>query len=334
MGVFLVLKGGRYRPFYDRLLSGNDKASTTPANKKLHLRGVNTMSVRSSAIAGQGNRSWLWPALFSLVAFAANSIFCRLALRDGAIDAESFTVVRLASGAVFLLLLIRLRKPGMALGGSWKGGLALYLYAYLFSVAYLQLGAGVGALVLFGAVQITMFAFAWLRGERLSARTLLGMLIAFAGLVLLLLPGAEAPPLLSALVMAASGVAWGVYSLLGRGSPNPLADTAGNFVRSLPLLLVLGIVMLALARTHVSPAGLLYALASGALASGAGYALWYGVVKQLSAQQAATMQLSVPVIAALGGVVLIGEPMSLRLLLASLVVLGGVALALLPGRPR
>ncbi|MGJ7549128.1 DMT family transporter [Pseudomonas alloputida] len=292
------------------------------------------MSARTTAIAGQGNKSWLWPALFSLVAFAANSIFCRLALRDGAIDAESFTVVRLASGAAFLLLLIRLRKPGMALGGSWKGGLALYLYAYLFSVAYLQLGAGVGALVLFGAVQITMFAFAWLRGERLSARTLLGMLIAFAGLVLLLLPGAEAPPLLSALVMAASGVAWGAYSLLGKGSPNPLADTAGNFVRSLPLLLVLGVVMLALARTHVSPAGLLYALASGVLASGAGYAVWYGVVKQVSAQQAATMQLSVPVIAALGGVVLIGEPMSLRLLLASLVVLGGVALALLPIRPR
>ncbi|MFZ5933715.1 DMT family transporter [Pseudomonas sp. HS6-2] len=292
------------------------------------------MSVRSTAIAGQGNKFWLWPALFSLVAFAANSIFCRLALRDGAIDAESFTVVRLASGAVFLLLLIRLRKRGMALGGCWKGGLALYLYAYLFSVAYLQLGAGVGALVLFGAVQITMFAVAWLRGERLSARTLLGMLIAFAGLVLLLLPGAEAPPLLSALVMAASGVAWGAYSLLGKGSPNPLADTAGNFVRSLPLLLVLGVVMLALARTHVSPAGLLYALASGVLASGAGYAVWYGVVKQVSAQQAATMQLSVPVIAALGGVVLIGEPMSLRLLLASLVVLGGVALALLPVRTR
>jgi drug/metabolite transporter (DMT)-like permease len=292
------------------------------------------MSVRSTAIAGQGNKFWLWPALFSLVAFAANSIFCRLALRDGAIDAESFTVVRLASGAVFLLLLIRLRKRGMALGGCWKGGLALYLYAYLFSVAYLQLGAGVGALVLFGAVQITMFAVAWLRGERLSARTLLGMLIAFAGLVLLLLPGAEAPPLLSALVMAASGVAWGAYSLLGKGSPNPLADTAGNFVRSLPLLLVLGVVMLALARTHVSPAGLLYALASGVLASGAGYAVWYGVVKQVSAQQAATMQLSVPVIAALGGVVLIGEPMSLRLLLASLVVLGGVAMALLPVRTR
>jgi drug/metabolite transporter (DMT)-like permease len=292
------------------------------------------MSVRSTTIAGQGNKSWLWPALFSLVAFAANSIFCRLALRDGAIDAESFTVVRLASGAVFLFLLLRLRKPGMALGGSWKGGLALYLYAYLFSVAYLQLGAGVGALVLFGAVQITMFAFAWLRGERLSARTLLGMLIAFAGLVLLLLPGAEAPPLLSVLVMAASGVAWGAYSLLGKGSPNPLADTAGNFVRSLPMLLVLGVVMLVLSRTHVSPAGLLYALASGVLASGAGYAVWYGVVKQVSAQQAATMQLSVPVIAALGGVVLIGEPMSLRLLLASLVVLGGVALALLPARPR
>ncbi|MFJ4064599.1 DMT family transporter [Pseudomonas sp. NPDC089996] len=290
------------------------------------------MSVRTTAIAGQGKQFWLWPALFSLVAFAANSIFCRLALRDGAIDAESFTVVRLASGAVFLLLLMRLRKPGVALGGSWKGGLALYLYAYLFSVAYLQLGAGVGALVLFGAVQITMFAFAWFRGERLSARTLLGMLIAFAGLVLLLLPGAEAPPLLSALVMATSGVAWGAYTLLGKGSPDPLADTAGNFIRSLPMLVVLGVVMLALARAHVSPAGLLYALASGVLASGAGYAVWYAVVKQVSAQQAATMQLSVPVIAALGGVLLIGEPMSLRLLLASLVVLGGVALALLPAR--
>lgn len=292
------------------------------------------MSARTTTIAGHGKQSWLWPALFSLVAFAANSIFCRLALRDGAIDAESFTVLRLASGAAFLLLLMRLRKPGVVLGGSWKGGLALYLYAYLFSVAYLQLGAGVGALVLFGAVQITMFTFAWLKGERLSARTLLGMLIAFAGLVLLLLPGAEAPPLLSALVMAASGVAWGVYSLLGKGSPNPLADTAGNFVRSLPLLLVLGMVMLALARMHLSLAGVLYALASGVLASGAGYAVWYGVVKQVSAQQAATMQLSVPVIAALGGVLLIGEAMSLRLLLASLVVLGGVALALLPARSR
>ncbi|MFJ4348961.1 DMT family transporter [Pseudomonas sp. NPDC089401] len=292
------------------------------------------MSIRTTSSARHGNSAWLWPALFSLVAFAANSIFCRLALRDGAIDAESFTVLRLASGAAFLLLLMRLRRPGQALGGSWKGGLALYLYAYLFSVAYLQLGAGVGALVLFGAVQITMFAFAWLKRERLSPRTLLGMAIAFAGLVMLLLPGAEAPPLLSALVMAASGVAWGAYSLLGKGSPDPLADTAGNFLRSLPLLLVLGGVMALLACTHVTPVGLLFAMASGVLASGAGYAVWYGVVKQVSAQQAATMQLSVPVIATLGGVVLIGEPMSLRLLAASLVVLGGVALALLPGKGR
>ncbi|NIF29051.1 DMT family transporter [Pantoea sp. Tr-811] len=279
-----------------------------------------------------GHKSWRWPALFSLVAFAANSIFCRLALRDGAIDAESFTLLRLASGAAFLLLLIRLRKPGQPLGGSWKGGLALFLYAYLFSVAYLQLGAGVGALVLFGAVQITMFAFAWLKGEHVSAPSLLGMLIAFAGLVVLLLPGAEAPPLVSALVMAASGVAWGAYSLLGKGAPNPLADTAGNFVRSLPLVLMLGVPMVLLAHVHVTPAGLLFALASGILASGAGYAVWYGVVRQVSAQQAATLQLSVPVIAALAGVLMIGEPMSLRLLLASLVVLGGVALALLPAK--
>lgn len=286
------------------------------------------MSTGASTLTDRKTRAWLWPALFSLVAFAANSVFCRLALKDGAIDPVSFTMVRLASGALFLLLLIRLRKPVHTVGGNWWGGLALFLYAFLFSAAYLQLGAGVGALLLFGAVQITMFGFAWYRGEHITVRMLLGMLIAFAGLLVLLLPGASAPSLASALLMALSGVAWGVYTLLGKGSPRPLADTAGNFARSLPCLVLLLPMLLLGAGPHLTPLGLAYALASGVLASGAGYAVWYGVVRQVSAQQAATLQLSVPVIAALGGVVLIGEPVSLRLLIACVVVLGGIALAL------
>ncbi|MBA6130510.1 MULTISPECIES: DMT family transporter [Pseudomonas] len=290
------------------------------------------MSTGTTSLAGHKARAWLWPALFSLVAFAANSVFCRLALKNGAIDPASFTVVRLASGAVFLLLLIRLRRPAQRMGGTWRAGLALCLYAFLFSAAYLQLSAGAGALLLFGAVQITMFGFAWCKGERISARGLLGMLIAFAGLLVLLLPGASAPPFSSALLMVISGIAWGAYTLLGRGSPRPLADTAGNFARSLPWLVVLAPLLLLGAGPHLSAGGLLFALGSGVLASGAGYAVWYGVVRQVSAQQAATLQLSVPVLAGLGGVALIGEPLSLRLLLASVVVLGGIALALVPRR--
>lgn len=290
------------------------------------------MSTGTTTLDHRKARPWLWAALFSLVAFAANSVFCRLALKDGAVDPVSFTVLRLASGAAFLLFLIRLRRPALAIGGSWRGGLALFLYAFLFSAAYLQLGAGAGALLLFGAVQITMFGFAWYKGEHITARMLSGMLVAFAGLMLLLLPGASAPPFASALLMALSGVAWGIYSLLGKGSPRPLADTAGNFARSLPCLVLLAPMLLLGADVHLTAVGLMYALGSGVLASGAGYAVWYGVVRQVSAQQAATLQLSVPVIAALGGVVLVGEPLSLRLLAASVVVLGGIALALVPRR--
>ncbi|MCX2888282.1 MULTISPECIES: DMT family transporter [Pseudomonas] len=278
-------------------------------------------------------RAWFWPAMFSLVAFAANSVFCRLALKDGAIDPASFTMVRLASGALCLLLLIRVRRPAQRMGGSWRGGLALFLYAFLFAAAYLHLGAGAGALLLFGAVQITMFGFAWYKGERITVRMLVGMLIAFVGLLVLLLPGTSAPPVASALLMALSGVAWGVYSLLGKGSPRPLADTAGNFARSLPCLVLLApVLLLGAGGPHLTPIGVLYGLGSGVLASGAGYAVWYGVVRQVSAQQAATLQLSVPVIAALGGVALIGETLSLRLLIACAVVLGGIALALVPRR--
>lgn len=287
------------------------------------------------ALAANSSYGWVWSAAFSLLAFAANSVFCRLALANGAIDAQSFTAIRLAGGGAFLLLLLRLRQPRQPLTGSWKGGLALFLYAYLFSVAYLELGAGVGALILFGAVQITMFACAWIRGERLQARILAGMLIAFCGLVALLLPGADSPSLASALAMLVSGVAWGAYSLIGKGSAHPVADTTGNFVRSLAFLLLPGAILVLGDGPRFSTAGLLYALASGVLASGAGYAVWYAVVKRISAQQAATLQLSVPILASLGGVLLLSEPLSLRLMATSVVVLGGVAVALIPMRsPR
>lgn len=286
----------------------------------------------TQALAGPRRNTLLWSVLISLLAFAANSVFCRLALMNGDIDPHSFTAIRLLSGGAFLFCLITLRRPAQPLGGSWKGGVSLFLYAYLFSIAYLQLGAGAGALILFGAVQITMFVFSWLKGEHVRMRVLLGMLAAFAGLVALLLPGADAPPATSAVIMVVSGVAWGAYSLLGRGAANPLADTAGNFIRSLPWLCLMALVVLATGHLHISTAGLFYALASGVLASGAGYAIWYGVVKRISAQHAATLQLSVPVLAALAGVWLLGEALTVRLMLSSAVVLGGIALALLPSR--
>ncbi|MCL7461536.1 DMT family transporter [Pseudomonas sp. NW5] len=277
---------------------------------------------------------WLAVSL-SLLAFAGNSLLCRLALMQGAMDAHSFTVLRLLSGAVLLWLLVQRRSaasgvPAPRLGGSGWGALALFSYAYLFSVAYLQLEAGAGALLLFAAVQVSMFVGGWLRGEPLHRRVLGGMLLAFAGLLALLLPGSETPPLGSALLMLASGVAWGLYSLLGKRSRDPLQDTAGNFVRSVPLLLLPLLVVVLTGELRLTLLGTVYALASGLLASGAGYALWYWVLRQIGAQQAATVQLAVPLIAALAAVPLLGEPLGWRLLLAAALIVGGISLALRP----
>ncbi|WP_163002209.1 DMT family transporter [Pseudomonas viridiflava] len=275
---------------------------------------------------------WILQVILCLMAFAANSIFCRQALMEGQIDPESFTAIRLLSGGFFLLLLIRLRSPKSAIRGSWKGGLSLFVYAYLFSVAYVQLGAGMGALILFGAVQVTMFIFSWAQGERFQKKVVIGMLVATCGLLILLLPSASSPPLGSAVLMTISGVAWGAYSLLGKSAVNPLAETAGNFARCFPLLLLLVPATVFGSGLHMSLPGVIYALASGVLASGCGYALWYSTVKHISSQQAATLQLSVPIMASLAGVLILNEPISLHLLFISAVVLGGVALALLPGR--
>jgi drug/metabolite transporter (DMT)-like permease len=262
----------------------------------------------------------------AMLAFAGNSLLCRLALRETAIDAASFTALRLVSGALVLWLLLRLRSPRQALAGNWAGALALFTYAAAFSFAYLQLETGVGALLLFGAVQLSMLAWGLWRGERLGLAAALGTALAAGGLLALLLPGASAPPLTAALLMLLAGVAWGGYSLLGRGQGDALAMTAGNFLRAAPLAAPL--VLALLPQLNWDAPGLLYALLSGAVTSGVGYAIWYSALPGLRASQAATVQLSVPILAALGGSLLLGESLTLRLTLSAAAVLGGIALVL------
>ncbi|HXE41010.1 MAG TPA: DMT family transporter [Azonexus sp.] len=264
--------------------------------------------------------------IVAMLAFAANSLLCRVALRGGHIDAASFTLVRLAAGALILWLIVRLRSGGLGQHGSWRSALALFAYAAGFSFAYLSLPAAAGALLLFGAVQATMIGYGLWRGERLGVVPAAGVILAGAGLVGLLLPGLSAPPLAGSLLMIAAGVAWGVYSLRGRGSTDATASTAGNFIRSLPFVAALSLVMLPQAAVDV--AGLGYAVASGALASGLGYAVWYSALPGLRATSAATVQLSVPVIAALGGALFLDEAITPRLVLASVAVLGGITLVI------
>lgn len=263
----------------------------------------------------------------AMLAFAANSLLCRAALRDTCIDAASFTAIRLGSGALMLAAIARVRRGGARGGGSWRSATALFAYAAGFSFAYLSLSAATGALLLFGAVQATMIGYGVRSGERFERRQVAGLLLALGGFAGLLLPGLTAPPLAGSLLMIGAGVSWGIYSLRGRGAGDPTQVTAGNFVRSVPLALALYFV---LARDALlDPAGAGYALASGALASGVGYAIWYSALPRLKATHAATVQLSVPVLAALGGILLLGEVMTLRLALASVAILGGIALVIL-----
>ncbi len=265
--------------------------------------------------------------VFAMLAFAGNSLLCRVALRDTAIDAASFTAMRLASGALMLVLLLRLRGVRHpTTGGSWPMALMLFAYAALFSFAYRDLTAATGALLLFGAVQLTMMAWGLAQGERVAGMRLLGLLVAVGGLVVLLLPGLAAPPPLAAALMLGAGAAWGVYSLLGRGAGEPMAATGGNFVRSVPFAALL--LVMAAGQETADLLGAFYAVLSGAVTSGLGYVLWYAALPALSATTAATIQLSVPAIAALGGAVLLAEPVTARLLLASAAILGGIALTI------
>lgn len=264
-------------------------------------------------------------ALFALLCFAANSVLCRMALRSAHIDPATFTSIRLVAGAVTLWLLVQLGRGPQPLRGSWWSALALIAYAIPFSFAYVGLTAGTGALLLFGAVQLVMLAAGFLSGERIDRPLLLGWLVAVAGLILLLLPGVSAPPLKEAVCMLLAGVAWAIYSLHGRGSRDALGDTAGNFVRSVPGALVISALLWRY--RSADSAGIILAALSGAVASGLGYAAWYTALPKLGAIAAANAQLAVPVLAALAGVALFAEPISGRLVAASVLVLGGTALA-------
>ncbi|MFI8480771.1 DMT family transporter [Pseudomonas sp. NPDC078700] len=262
----------------------------------------------------------------AMLAFAGNSILCRMALKATEIDAASFTSVRLVAGAFTLLIILRLKTAAQPLSGSWPGALALTAYAAAFSFAYINLDAGSGALLLFGAVQLSMIAWGFYRGERFGIATAVGLALALIGLIALLLPGANTPALGSALLMLVSGVAWGAYSLMGRGAVDPLATTAGNFLRAVPIALLISLALIS--RLQWDVAGLGYAVLSGALASGIGYAIWYSALRGLKSFQAATVQLSVPILTALAGSLLLGEALTLRLLLSSAAVLGGIAIVL------
>ena len=262
----------------------------------------------------------------ALLAFAGNSLLCRAALQHTPIDAASFTTIRLIAGALTLWLLVQLTRREATGCGSWPSALALFGYAAAFSFAYISLPTGTGALLLFGSVQASMIGWGIYKGERFAGLQLAGLLLALGGLVGLLLPGLSAPPLGGALLMMGAGVSWGVYSLRGKGAGDALRVTAGNFVRTVPVALLLSFVFLQDAR--VDMAGALYAIASGAITSGIGYAIWYAALPHLKATSAATLQLSVPVIAAVGGIVWLGESLTLRLVLASLAILGGIALVI------
>lgn len=288
------------------------------------------------AIPGAGRAALL--TLLAMLAFAANSILCRLALTQTDIDPAGFTLVRIASGAASLWLIARATGHAKAGAGSWRGAAALLAYAAAFSFAYLTMTAGTGALLLFGAVQATMILVGLYRGERLVPLQWGGLALALGGLALLLAPGLSAPDPLGALLMLAAGAAWGVYSLLGRSSRDPIATTAGNFLRAVPMAAVLALLAVLVGPSfgggvRWDQGGLVYAVLSGALASGVGYSIWYAALPALTAARAASVQLSVPVITALAAVLALGERITPVLALSSVAVLGGIALVIL-GRAR
>lgn len=264
----------------------------------------------------------------AMVAFAANSVLARLAFATGGAEPMSYTGIRLASGAIVLFILLGLsqRTLPQTVAGNWRAAGSLFGYALAFSVAYIMLGAGTGALILFASVQVGIFGWAILKGDRPGLLEWLGLAVALGAFAYLVSPGLVAPHPIGTILMVGAGFCWAAYTLLGRGSQSPLADTAGNFARTLPLAIVL--LVASLVSGPINPTAAAYAVASGALASGVGYAIWYAVLPQLPRTTAAIVQLTVPAIAALGGVALIGEQLSLRLVIASVGIIGGVAIAL------
>ncbi len=268
----------------------------------------------------------------AMIAFAANSVLCRMALAPAAIDPASFTSLRMVSGAVTLWLLSKAMGGSKAVrGGNWEGAGYLFLYAITFSFAYMSLSAGTGALLLFGSVQIAMIAWALVVGERPRPGRWIGMVVALVGFIYLVLPGVTAPSPAGAALMTTAGIAWAFYSLRRRGHGDPLPETAGNFARAAPMALTVSLLLAS--RAHASPHGMLLAMMSGALASGLGYVVWYAALRGLTASGAAVSQISVAPIAALGGIIFLGEALNSRIIIASILILGGIALALVSRSP-
>ncbi len=262
--------------------------------------------------------------IIALLAFAGNSVLCRLALGENAIDATTFTAIRLLSGIIFLAIILKATTAGEAASskGSWKASLMLFIYAITFSFAYISLETGTGALILFGSVQITMILNGLYLGNKLHIFEWLGVLIAFTGFVYLVMPGLDAPSLQGFLLMTVAGMAWGFYTLAGKGSKNPLSDTAYNFYRTLPFVLIL--IAVTFQHATLSQNGVVLAVLSGGIASGVGYTIWYMALRGLSGTQAAVVQLLVPVIAAMGGVLFANEVFSLRMALSALLIFCGI----------
>lgn len=264
----------------------------------------------------------------AMLAFAGNSLLCRMALTDAALDPASFTIIRLVSGALTLAIIYSVKNGINLTGGSWTAATALFIYAAGFSFAYTGMNTGTGALLLFGAVQLTMIGFSLANKERFNIVQTIGFVVALSGLIILLLPSAISPAIVPSLLMLSAGVAWAVYTLMGRKSAKPLRVTTGNFWRALPLLIILLWWLPEDSVSSITSAGLMYAVLSGALASGAGYALWYSVLPHLQSSVAATIQLSVPVIAMLMGWVFLDELITAQMLIAGLATLGGIALVI------
>jgi drug/metabolite transporter (DMT)-like permease len=271
----------------------------------------------------------------TMVAFAGNALLCRAALRGGALDVVSFTVIRLASATLMLAAIVRVRSgPGqLARAGSWYSAVVLIVYAITFSLAFVRIGASTGALLMCGAVQLTMMTGALVRGERPTLRQWFGFATAVIGLIVVNLPSLDPPPPLGAALMLASGVTWGMYSLHGRDATQPAAANAGTFLRSLPFVAALTVVAFATS-THLTERGVIFAIASGAFATGLGYVTWYAVMPSLGAARGAIVQLSIPVIAAAGAIVLLDEPLERHVVFGGAVLLGGLGLALWRPAPR
>lgn len=263
----------------------------------------------------------------AMVAFAANSLLCRAALKHGTIDAASFSSIRIISGAIALWFILATRRSNNRATGNWWSAAALFAYVAAFSFAYNTLSAAIGALLLFAAVQSTMIVWGFWKGERFHPRQWIGFVIACAGLIILLLPGISTPSLTGSILMLSAGLAWGVYSLRGKTAGNPTAATTGNFLRAAPMTLLLSAFFVSSMRLDF--AGVMCAIISGAITSGLGYVIWYAALPGLTATGAATVQLSAPVIAALGGILFLNESLTPRFVLASIAVLGGIALVVI-----